>query len=572
MDLDSSRRHFLAATCAVAAGLCLPRGAVAAAPARTPLSRPLEQLRSQYSTLVIGSGYGGSVMAARLAGAAPLAVFERGREWLPQDFPDTSGAVVRELRSDAAPLGLFDYRAGSDLDALVGNGLGGTSLINANVVIAPDRDIFGAWPAAIREAYQSGAMDVHEQRVRTMLAVEAVGETPALRKHQMHASTTARRRRAGAAVDFRRLDLAVNLSRHAGTANAEGVVQMPCRLCGDCVSGCRTGAKNTLDVNYLRMAARRGAEIYTRIEVEHIERAGSLWRVHYLARPAGAPVRRGSVLAARVVVAAGALGSSQILLRSAAMGLALPSALGTRVSANGDYLGVGYNSAVQTDSLGFGEASPLFDMRKVGPTITGAAQYTAANPSQRFLIEEGAWPRALTDALRLLLPATSAAPDVPASQRELRDIAGARANGALNHSMVYLGIGHDSAGGRIVLDTGGQARIRWPGLSSEAFVARTREEMRRHAAEFGASLVESPRAHPIFGAALTTVHPLGGCPMGTDAGDGVVDADGRVFDPRGGWHDGLYVADGAVIPTSLAVNPLLTIAALAERMAARMPA
>lgn len=572
MDLDSGRRHFLAATCAVAAGLCLPRGSHAAAPARPPLSRPLEQLRAQYSTLVIGSGYGGSVIAARLAGAAPLALFERGREWQPQDFPDSSSAVVRELRSDSAPLGLFDYRAGSDLDALVGNGLGGTSLINANVVIAPDRDIFGAWPTAIRDAYLSGAMDVYEQRVRSMLAVEASSSTPALRKQQMHASTTARRRRAGAAVDFRQLDLAVNLSRYAGTPNAEGVVQAPCRLCGDCVSGCRSGAKNTLDVNYLRLAARRGAEIYTRIEVDYLERAGNLWRVHYIARPAGAPLRRGSVLAARVVVAAGSLGSSQIMLRSAAMGLALPAALGTRVSANGDYLGIGYNSAVQTDSVGFGEASPLFDMRQVGPTITGAAQYTATNPQQRFLIEEGAWPRALTDALRLLLPPTASAPDVPTSQRELRDIAGAKANGALNHSMVYLGIGHDSAAGRIALDAGGQARIRWPGLLAEPFVARAREEMRRHAAEFGASLVQSPRAHPVFGAALTTVHPLGGCPMGTDAGNGVVDADGRVFDPRGGRHDGLYVADGAVIPASLAVNPLLTIAALAERMAAQMTA
>lgn len=572
MDLDSGRRNFLAATCVVAAGLCLPRGAAAAAPPRTPLSRPLDQVRSEYATLVIGSGYGGSVMAARLAGGAPLAVFERGREWLPQDFPDTSSAVVRELRSDAAPLGLFDYRAGSELDALVGNGLGGTSLINANVVIAPDRDAFAAWPAAIRDAYQSGAMDAHEQRVRTMLAIETAGEATPLRKQQMHASTTARRKRAGAAVDFRRLDLAVNLSRYPGTANAEGVVQSACRLCGDCVSGCRSGAKNTLDVNYLRMAARRGAEIYTRIEVDYIERAGTLWRVHYVARPAGAPARRGSVLAARVVVAAGALGSSQVLLRSAAMGLPLPAAVGTRVSANGDYLGVGYNSTVQTDSAGFGEGAPLFDMRKVGPTITGAAQYSATNPAQRFLIEEGAWPRALTDALRLLLPATASAADVPAAQRELRDIAGRKANGALNHSMVYLGIGHDSAGGRIALDAGGQARIRWPGIASEPFVARMREEMRRHAAEFGASLVESPRAHPIFGAALTTVHPLGGCPMGTDAGSGVVDADGRVFDPRGGVHAGLYVADGAVIPTSLGVNPLLTIAALAERMAARMSA
>ncbi|UXI69415.1 GMC family oxidoreductase N-terminal domain-containing protein [Tahibacter amnicola] len=562
----------MATVCAVAAGLCLPRGANAAAPNRSVLSRSLSLLKPQYDTVVVGSGYGGSVMAARLSGARSVCLFERGREWQPQEFPDSASGVVTQLRSEATPLGLFDYRTSSDLDALVGNGLGGTSLINANVVVAPDRDVFTAWPAAIRNAYASGAMDVFEQRVRQMLAVEAMTEANALRKTVFHASTTARRKRAGVAVDFQRMDLAVNLTRHHNAANAQGVVQSRCRLCGDCVTGCRGGSKNSLDVNYLRVAAQRGAEIYTRMEVEYVERAGELWRVHYLARPADRAPYRGSVLASRVVLAAGSLGSTQVLLRSAAMGLPVSPRVGTRVSANGDYLGLGYNAAVQTDTFGFGDGAALADTRGVGPTITSAARYASSNARERFLIEEGAWPRALTDALRLALPALANAPDTPAAQRELRDIAGRRGNGALNHSMVYLGIGHDSASGRIVLDGSGTARIVWPGVSAEPFVARMRAEMRQHTGAFGGTLVDSPRTHPVFGGALTTVHPLGGCPMADDAGAGAVDADGRVYDPRGSHavHAGLYVADGSILPGSVGVNPLLTIAALAERAAGSM--
>src|SRR5262249_27127675 len=102
------------------------------------------------------------------------------------------------------------------------------------------------------------------------------------------------------------------------------------------------------------------------------------------------------------------------------------------------------------------------------------------------------------------------------------------------------------------------------------YVARMRTEMTRHAQTFGGRFVDSPRTSPLFGGALTTVHPLGGCPMAERVEDGVVNADGQVFDPRSGSQSiyaGLHVADGSIAPASIGVNPLLTIAALAERSA-----
>jgi cholesterol oxidase len=153
-----------------------------------------------------------------------------------------------------------------------------------------------------------------------------------------------------------------------------------------------------------------------------------------------------------------------------------------------------------------------------------------------------------------------------------RDLLAARTDGALNHSMVYLGTGHDSATGRILLDMNEQARVHWPELASEPFVGRIRSEMERHVQVFGGRHVDSPRSGALFGGALTTVHPLGGWPMADRSTEGVVNADGQVFNPRGGptaVYPNLRVVDGATAPAFIGINPLLSIAALAERSAER---
>lgn len=575
----SDRRQFMGALGALAAGVwAAPAASAATAPARAALSTAAGALAASYDVVVIGSGYGGAVAAARLARGRSLCVLERGKEWQPADFPSDMGGVLGQFRAGATPLGLFDYRVGSTLDVLTGNGVGGTSLINANVVIAPDRDVFNNWPLAIRQDYANGAMDVYEARVRAMLGADAVVAGDALRKSWYHQSTTQARRRQGVAVVAGAPPLAVNLRRYPGQANAQGVWQNACSHCGDCVTGCRVGAKNTLDVNYLPLAKSAGAQIFSQIEVEWIERlADARWRIHYLSRPAGAPAVRNTVIATSVVLAAGALGSTQILLRSRAQGLALSPTLGTRFSTNGDLLGMGYDTDVQTNVMGFGAGAPPAGEQRVGPTITSVADYRAsATVQERFLIEEAAFPSALVDALRLALPlAAGLMPNFPAVQRAARDVLGRRTDGALNHSMIYLGIGHDSAAGRVELDASGNARVVWPTLLQEPFVARMRAEMAQHAQNFGGKYIDSPRTSSIFGGALTTVHPLGGCPMAETVDAGVVDADGQVFDPNGGvraLYAGLHVWDGSIAPSSIGANPLLTIAALAERATDRFRA
>jgi cholesterol oxidase len=546
-----------------------------------PLANPISDLRDSYGVVVIGSGYGGAILGARLAQGRSLCILERGREWIPGTFPDEFDDIVRAVRAPHQPLGLYDYHIHRDVDVYVGSGLGGTSLVNANVVIEPDNDLFDhpRWPAEIRRDRDSGLLQGYFAAVRHMLQVEAYGEDlPTLRKLEAHRQSTRER-----GAPYLEVDVAVNLRRYADQPNHVGVHQRLCTLCGDCVTGCNVRAKNTLYMNYLPLAKQRGAQIFTQVEVDYLTKlpdGGYVVQYTYHAAD-GHSSRQGALRASVVVLAAGALGSPEILLRSREAGLSLSEALGHSFSGNGDFLGVAYNSDQQTDILGFGNHQDERSKIAVGPTILSLADYrNKAVLPERFIIEEGALPRGLVDTLRStvhLLNFTKGedtdaglADYVAESVRIGRDLLHYDPQGALNHSMIYLGIGHDSADGTLVLDHHGRVQLLWGSAPDQPRFELFSREMRGHTAALGGSYIANPRWHRSLGRNLVTVHPLGGCIMAGDAATGVVDHCGRVYDPShgpNGVHSGLFVVDGSIIPTSIGVNPLLTIAGLAERSA-----
>src|SRR6516162_2699057 len=124
------------------------------------LQTPWKQRKSQYDIVIIGSGYGGAITAARLATAGlnpprSICILERGKEWQPGDYPEQPFDVLGEVRSDLNPLGLYELLDYPDISVIKGSGLGGTSLINANVAICPDREVFeqiaspNVWPKEI---------------------------------------------------------------------------------------------------------------------------------------------------------------------------------------------------------------------------------------------------------------------------------------------------------------------------------------------------------------------------------------------------------------------------------------
>jgi cholesterol oxidase len=550
------------------------------------LSSPHARLgdHNHYRIIVIGSGYGGSIAAARLAAAGhQVCLLERGKEWLPGEFPDDLSHALTQFRTESNPLGLYDYDVGDDLDIFSGNGLGGTSLVNANVAIRPDREVFEhpRWPTAIQAAGKSGDLDKYFDRVTRMLkVVDSRSAAERLLKFVRHKESSKNRRGA-----FRSLPLAVNFSLYDGTPNHVGVPQRLCTLCGDCVTGCNVSAKNTLAMNYLPLAKNHGAEIFTQMEVRFVlPAAGGGYDIFVAYHPERErePVEmhlRGDV----IVVAAGTPGSTGILLRSRERGLPVSRRLGHHFGSNGDLLGFGYNTDSQTNILGFGDRPDWRSFPPVGPTITAVVDYRSrVSLEDRFIIEEGAIPLALVGAAGRVVAALSlAGEDTDTGLRDrareleriLRDQVRRDPNGALNHTMIYLGMGHDGADGRVVLDHKGRPKVLWGAIPDRPVFTEISREMRELVAALGGTFVRNPRWEKIFGENAMTVHPLGGCPMGADADSGVVNEAGQVFHPdRGDLHEGLFVSCGSVIPTSLGVNPFLTISAIAERIAEQIAA
>ena len=547
------------------------------------LSASVERIAERYDAVVVGSGYGGGVAACRLAEAGRrVCVLERGREIRPGEYPNDTASMAAELQLDLASgrLGsataLFDFRVYDDLNVALGCGLGGTSLINAGLCLRPDPRLFDdrRWPAELREA---SALEPYFGRAEAMLG-PAVYPSDRGRLAKLEALERIAR---GLALPVSRAPTLVNFDPLPGGVNHAGVEQGVCVGCGDCISGCNYAAKNTVLMNYLPQAKRQGAEIFTGARVTHLEPAGEGWRVCFQAAAPGGKrfaeqIR--TVLAGTVVLGAGTLGSTEVLLRSRAAGLALSPALGHRVSGNGDMVGLVYNADSPVNGVGLGRRS-VEGRDPVGTCSTGLVDGRAGAPlDDGYIMVDGVIP----GALGKWLPAAYLALDALTGRdtdagfwdglRERRRAWQSKLfgpyTGAVRHSQACLMVAHDDAGGELCL-AGDRLVLNWPGVGRQPPLARADAAMHAAAHALGGTYIANPVWHELLGRKLITGHPLGGCAMAEDARDGVVDHRGRVYSGSAGTavHRGLYVMDAAVVPRSLGVNPLLVIAALAERSA-----
>jgi cholesterol oxidase len=357
--------------------------------------------------------------------------------------------------------------------------------------------------------------------------------------------------------------------------NPAGLHQPACTSCGDCCSGCNVGAKNTVAVTYLPDAVRHSAELFTEIKVQRItKRPDGAWQVE--ARPSGSKTNgKGGgdqiLLEADVVIlAAGTLGSTEILLRSAEAGLAVSDRLGQRFSANGDIIAFGYGGSQVVNAIGVGHPSKIEGF-EVGSSVTGQLEYRDSdNLDLEYAVQDGAMPSPIAPVLPVMFLPNGRL--LGAVQSLIKGVY----KGPFARLQTFFAVSHDSASGRFALD-GDRLNLSWPGAKDEPVYERLGAALSKISEHVGGSYVQNPLAGTVMGQQPATAHPLGGCGMGSERGDGVVNHKGQVFDAGAGQdstaiHRGLYVIDGSIIPRSLGVNPLLTITALAERAMLHMRA
>ena len=544
---------------------------------------------AHFDAVVVGSGFGGSVLAYRLSEAGKsVCVLERGKPYPPGSFPRGSRALSKAFWDPSEGLyGMFNLWSFKGIGALVSSGLGGGSLIYANVLLRkPERwfvkeDLarggYEYWPVTLED------LDPHYTAAEQMLNgqeypfADTTLKTAAFR--EVGEKLGRRFILPKLAVTFANEgeEPAVGVPIREEHPNLHGAPRYTCRLVGECDIGCNFGSKNTLDYNYLSEAKRRGAEIWTRCEARSLApREGGGYVVRYVEHDAADEGRKidtrdprvrpeRELTCDRLVLSAGTLGSTYLLLKCRSAFPGLSAKLGTRFGGNGDLL-----------TFALGADRPLD--AHYGPVITGALELPDeldGGDGRGLYVEDAGFPefanwlvqatqgpgalwRFRKVAARLVLGLLRRRPEVDLSAELSELLSDTRVSAG---SLPLLGMGRDIPDGNMALTDDQRLQVDWVKAKSGPFFDRLGDFAEEIAEALGAKFERNPTWYL---GRLITVHPLGGCPMGRSAAEGVVDPYGEVF-----GYPGFTIADGSVMPGPVGPNPSLTIAALADRFADR---
>lgn len=563
--------------------------------------------------VVIGSGFGGAISCCRLAqkwGKSVL-LLERGKRYAMGSFPRTPHQMADNFWSDPKDKtrrprhirdrglrGLYDVRNYSSMDAMVCAGLGGGSLIYANVFLEPPVQVFASnWPAGVNKELLQPYYDV-AKAVLGARPVPPSDDDP--RRHIIRTKLFQDFAREQGR-ESRLADICVFFGNGYGDQkiqsppteiglqekNRYGATQTSCTYCGECDAGCNTHSKNTLDLNYLHVAEHvHGARIQTDSLVEKIvplnERGSEDpsadgthgYRVHYHHLEHGAAC----VDTQRVVVSAGTLGTNELLLRCRDMYGSLPGIsrqLGRRFSGNGDF--------VSFVVAGKKDADPNY-----GPVITQYSDFNlfqAHDPQRAFILEDASYPAFMAWFIEGMQPMLSPLGVLQKIWRALKwlwrrimqTLVGGKWSGQVANlfhavlkddlsyrSSVLLCMGLDKGDGVLSLQDG-RLDIQWPQTTSMPLYRAMLDCGKRFKTFVGSSFFTPLPSWKWPIRNNITVHPLGGCAMAHGPEQGVVSAGndrGQVF-----GYTGLYVADGSVLPGAVGANPVATISAVSEWIA-----
>ena len=459
---------------------------------------------------------------------------------------------------------------------LAASAVGGTTLLGAGAALAPDPRVWEdpCWPP---EVVGDGWLAEGFARALTMLRPAPWPEARPLERLARLAEAA---ERLGAGVTRPPLALAL-----AAGPSAAGIAMAACTGCGDCNTGCNVGARTTARETWLADAVAHGAAIFAGVEVVRVEKALQGWRVLWqttepagtiAGAPAGPATGGRATAAALVVLGAGAVGTSRILLASADAGLALSPRLGQGLTTNGAAVALAWNGQKPVAGVGIGEPAKV-EAAPPGPASAGRILLPGEDSlGDALSIAETTLPSGLAEALPVPLgeaarrfgQRTSSGMLDSFQEAVARDDA-ARLGpwaGAMQATQIFSVSGHDAAAGEIVRAGDGLGlAFPEPGPAQRAAHARLVETATANNATFLADPLAGTR---LAGGRLVT-EPLGGAGMGRDRTAGVIDHEGRVYDAGAAeptaTHEGLYVVDGAAVARPLGVPPMLTIMALAER-------
>ncbi|WP_063057482.1 GMC oxidoreductase [Nocardia sienata] len=513
-----TRRSLLTGAAAAGATLVGARAIGSPAPAAAQVGNvPLNY--EEHRVVVIGSGFGGGVSALRLAQAGvPVTVLERGLRWPTgpnsETFPRATAPDKRLLWCRSSPslfgrplmfepyTGLVEAVAGENMTALCAAGVGGGSLVYQGMSLQPAESVFNThFPQELDWQLMNR---VHYPRVATMLGLaEAPDELVESENYRAARVFADRVRRAGMPLS----KIPMPIDWEFALAELRGEMK-PSYTNGDGAMGVNNGGKHSVDVTYIAAAEATGlVRVQTLHEVTDIERApDGRWivRVQRL-DTTGAVVERKVLTTGALILAAGSVNTTRLLVRAAAKGLIpdLPDGLGTGWGTNADRI------YVWTDP------SAEFGAPQGGPVVYGSLNWD--DPHTAHTVIQASIPPLALDP----------------------------------RSTVMVGYGVSDGRGVFAYDAAREdAVLRWP-HEGDGFIQNGHigPAVHRIAGPDGA-LLDTNALFP------STWHPLGGASMGT-----VCDLDGRVHDQRG-----LYVLDGALMPgNTAACNPSMTIAAVAER-------
>lgn len=587
-----------------------------------------QQNKNDFDVIIIGSGYGGSIAAAELSAChkngQPLSVcvLERGKEYLPGNFPASFSEIPKHVRFNITGQpeakgthdGLFDFRINGDISALMGNGLGGGSLINAGVMEIPVEKRFNKyWPSALQN--RDALLDYY-QEAKVLLGAATKKDTTeesssdnfndnTIEVHQKQPPQKfSALKKLGKNAQFRTAAITVAMQ---DKVSCSGLKLNACNYCGDCATGCNFGAKESLDTNLLDLAHQQGATLVTGATVLRLEKeetnqsedgndaSNKRWKVFVTYTDKTLRKRQGEALvitAERVVLSAGTFGSTEILMRSESKALRFSNKLSKRFSGNGDMIASVYQQKQTVNAISKRELPPT--ERNVGPTITGIIEAGIDPQGSPFIIEELAVPNILRQFYEELTTTTNLLKNLNTSDKNTHRKGSVQRDPwsvdslAMENTAVLAIFGDDGAKGKLQFhgdknnnNSNGCLNVSWPEIKNDPLCEQQLEtinNLTKNSSVKG-TLLPNPMwkflpdgmdylAEGNKRGPLLTVHPLGGCVMADNFVDGVVDHYGRVFNAGCNddiFHEGLVVLDGAIIPSALGTNPALTIAAVSLR-------